>query len=435
MYGLIQKHKKIAVFIIAIASLSFLLWMFSAADIRDIAGGSKACIATVNGECVTLREFRIEALRSPVPIQTREDRIRIAETLVVRELLYQKAKRIGLYTSDREIAEVIREDPAFKENGDFSVRKYKELLASLNILPEEYEAYLRKILTVNKLIDLIGNGVYITSEEKELYKRLNYTKIDGEAYIVDRSQVRAVFSPSEEEIRKFYEENKDMFVEEESRSIKLWETKDKEKAVSIYEEVKSGREPEGFSLIREGEIEKLPEKIRKRLERKDYTYDLRRIGDTYYIVKVIREEGKRIKPLEEVRERIIEELIAEREEELMNQRAKEIKNKLLKGIKVGTPSLKLKDTPVNQIRLIFGVDTVDLIRIFDSNTKVIGPFSTGNGYLILKLEGKQFREPSQTDLEKLEGELFTIKRSALLDFLIKSMQKKADIEFNMEFLR
>lgn len=409
--------------------------MFSAADIRDIAGGSKACIATVNGECVTLREFRIEALRSPVPIQTREDRIRIAETLVVRELLYQKAKSIGLYTSDREIAEVIREDPAFKENGDFSVRKYKELLASLNILPEEYEAYLRKILTVNKLIDLIGNGVYITSEEKELYKRLNYTKIDGEAYIVDRSQVRAVFSPSEEEIRKFYEENKDMFVEEESRSIKLWETKDKEKAVSIYEEVKSGREPEGFSLIREGEIEKLPEKLRKRLERKDYTYDLRRIGDTYYIVKVIREKGKRIKPLEEVRERIIEELIAEREEELMNQRAKEIKNKLLKGIKVGAPSLKLRDTPVNQIRLIFGVDTVDLIHIFDSNTKVIGPLSTGNGYLILKLEGKQFREPSQTDLEKLEGELFTIKRSALLDFLIKSMQKKADIEFNMEFLR
>ncbi len=409
--------------------------MFSAADIRDIAGGSKACVATVNGECVTLREFRIEALRSPVPIQTREDRIRIAETLVVRELLYQKAKSIGLYTSDREIAEVIREDPAFKENGNFSVRKYKELLASLNILPEEYEAYLRKILTVNKLIDLIGNGVYITSEEKELYKRLNYTRIDGEAYIVDRSQVRAVFSPSEEEIRKFYEENKDMFVEEESRSIKLWETKDKDKAVSIYEEVKAGREPEGFSLIREDEIEKLPEKIRKRLERKDYTYDLRRIGDTYYIVKVIREEGKRIKPLEEVRERIIEELIAEREEELMEQRAKEIKNKLLKGIKVGAPSLKLRDTPVNQIRLIFGVDTVDLIRIFDSNTKVIGPLSTGNGYLILKVEGKQFREPSQTDLEKLEGELFTVKRSALLDFLIKSMQKKADIEFNMEFLR
>ncbi len=435
MYGFIQKHKKIAVLIIAIASLSFLFWMFSAADIRDIAGGSKACIATVNGECVTLREFRIEALRSPVPIQTREDRIRLAETLVVRELLYQKAKRIGLYTSDREVAEVIKEDPAFKENGNFSVRKYKELLASLNILPEEYEAYLRKILTVNKLIDLIGNGVYITSEEKELYKRLNYTKIDGEAYIIDRSQVRAVFSPSEEEIRKFYEENKEMFVEEESRSIKLWETKDKEKAVSIYEEVKMGREPEGFHLIREDEIEKLPEKIRKRLERKDYTYDLRKIGDTYYIVKVIREEGKRIKPLEEVREKIIEELIAEREEELMEQRAKEIKNKLLKGIKVGTPSLKLRDTPVNQIRLLFGVDTIDLIHIFDSSTGVIGPLKTLDGYLILKVNNKQFKEPPQTDLEKLEGELFVIKRSALLDFLIKSMQKKADIEFNMEFLR
>ena len=409
--------------------------MFSAADIRDIAGGSKACIATVNGECVTLREFRIEALRSPVPIQTREDRIRLAETLVVRELLYQKAKKIGLYTSDREVAEVIREDPAFKENGDFSVRKYKDLLASLNILPEEYEAYLRKILTVNKLIDLIGNGVYITSEEKELYKKLNYTKIDGEAYIVDRSQVRARFSPSEDEVRRFYEENKEMFAEEESRSIKLWKTKDKEKAVGIYEEVKSGREPEGFSLIREDEIEKLPEKIRKRLERKDYTYDLRRVGDTYYIVKVIREEGKRIKPLEGVRKRIIEELIAEREEELMEQRAKEIKNKLLKGIKVGTPSLKLRDTPVNQIRLIFGVNTVDLMRIFDSSTKVIGPFRTEGGYLILKVDDKRFIEPPQTDLEKLEGELFTIKRSALLDLLIKSVQKKADIEFNMEFLR
>ncbi len=409
--------------------------MFSAADIRDIVGESKACVATVNGKCITLREFRIEALRSPVPIQTREDRVSIVETLIVRELLYQKAKKVGLYTSDKEIAEIIKEDPAFKENGDFSVRKYKELLASLNILPEEYETYIRKILTVNKLIDLIGNGVYITPEEKELYKRLNYTKIDGEAYIVDRNHIRAEFSPSEEEIRRFYEENKDLFMEEETLSIKLWKTKDKEDAVSIYEEVKSGKEPEGFSLIRGDEIEKLPEKIRERLERKDYTYDLRKIGDVYYIVKVIREEKKRIKPLEEVKQRIIEELIAEKEEELMKQRAEEIKNKLLKGVKVNASFLKLRDTPLNQIRFLFGVDTADLIRIFDSNTKVIGPLRTENGYLILKLKSKQFKEPSQSDLEKLEGDLFTIKRSALLDLLIKSIQKKADIEFNMEFIR
>jgi len=275
MYGLIQRHKKIAVLIIAVASLSFLLWMFSAADIRDIAGGSKACVATVNGECVTLREFRIEALRSTVPLQGREDRINIAETLVVRELLYQKALSVGLYTSDKEIAEIIKEDPSFKENGSFSIRKYRDILASLNILPDEYEAYLRKVLTVNKLIDLLGNGVYITPEEEELYKKLNYTRINGKAYIVDRNQIRAEFSPSEEEIKRFYEENKDRFVEEEEKSVKLWKTKNKEEAVKIYEEVKSGREPEGFSVVKN--TEDLPDKIRERLKRKDYNFDLKRL--------------------------------------------------------------------------------------------------------------------------------------------------------------
>jgi len=55
--------------------------------------------------------------------------------------------------------------------------------------------------------------------------------------------------------------------------------------------------------------------------------------------------------------------------------------------------------------------------------------------MVIKINHKQFKEPSPSEVERLKGELFTIKRSAVVDLLVKSLRKKADIEFNMEFLR
>ena len=435
MYGLIHRHKKIAVIVIGIASIAFLLWMFSAADIREMTGGSKACIVNVGKNCVTLREFKIELLRSPFQENTPEVRRQLAENLAIRELLYQKAKEIGLYTSNKEIFEVIQNDPSFQEGGSFSSVRYKNILASLNIMPEEYEEYLRKILTVNKLIDLIGNGIYITEEEEDMQIKLRSLRIEGKAYRIDKSTVKIKYEPGEEEIKRFYEDNKDMFYEEPKTTVKVWITEDKEKAADIYIRVKAGEEPEGYRIFEENNMEKLPDKIKKRLEREDYKYDLRKIGNRFYIVKVIREEKGRLRSLEEVKNLIINKLKEEKALELLYKEAESIKERLKRGESVNLPSLNISNTPIDQLPFLVGADERDLINIINGKEKVYGPFKSGNSYFVLQVKSRKYKNLQEEEIERIRQDLFLIKRSALIDLLVKDLKEKTDIEFNMDILR
>ncbi len=435
MYGLIHKHKAIAVIIIGIASLAFLLWMFSAADIKEMAGGSKACIVNVGDECVTLREYRIELLRTPIPENTPEIRKQIAEILAIRELLFQKAKRIGLHTSDKEVLEIIQNDPSFQENGNFNPERYKNMLINLNIMPEEYEEYLRKILTVNKLIDLIGNGIYITEEEENMEIKLQSTRIDGKAYRIDKDTVSLDYKPTEEEIKEFYENNKEMFYEDARVVVKLWKTEDKNKASDIYLSVKAGKEPQWFEVLEGNEINKLPKRIRDRLDKKDYKFDLKKIGNTFYIVKVSREEKGKIKPLREVRERIIKEILQDKADKFMKEKAEETINNLKAGKFVNIPAITLKDTPLNQLRFFLNADDKTLAKIAKTEEKIFGPFKSGKAYFILEIDKRDLKKLSTEEIEKLKQNLFAIKRSTMVDLLIKSLRGKTDIEFNMEILR
>ena len=143
MYSLVYKNKKFVAGVIGLVSLAFLLWLLWVGGVGDIVNIGQNCVAKVDGSCITLRDYRRELLRYGDLVQNKDMeplvREQVLESLIVQELLYAKAKKLGFLASNQEVIDLIKSDPSFQENGIFSTSKYKESLARLGLEPTEYE--------------------------------------------------------------------------------------------------------------------------------------------------------------------------------------------------------------------------------------------------------------------------------------------------------
>ena len=71
------------------------------------------------------------------------------------------AERSGISVSDAEVAEAIRRDPSFQQNGAFSFQLYSALLADNSITPERFEASLKRRMTLMRLAQsVLGSAAW-----------------------------------------------------------------------------------------------------------------------------------------------------------------------------------------------------------------------------------------------------------------------------------
>ncbi len=437
MYAIIQKHKRLAALIIAVASLSFLFWMFSVSDVRQMFG-LKGCVAQVNGSCITHREFRYELLRYSDLLDKEEIKNvvkrQVLYSLIGREALYQKALELGIRASDREVADYIKMDPSFQRNGSFDPSLYRGVLERVGLTPEEYEMYLKKKLTVKRLFNFLSKGVYLTDREGEVQKKLMTVRLRGKLYLLTPDSVSVTYRPNREEIERFYRENRDKFLLPEKRIFLMWKTESKEEAHRLYSDLKKGRVPEGGTLV-EG-IEGFPAGISKevgRLEKKG-SYTITKLGETYYVIYLKDVEPKRLMPLSEVEDEVKKLILEGKREEMLLKKAEEIKEGLSTGRKVGVRPLEFDNSTLEEFVKLFNLKGEDILRLVFSREKVFGPYRTARGVAVILIEGRDFKESGVLDYDDTES-LRKAKEEALIDLFAKKVIDKAEKKINEEYLR
>lgn len=115
------------------------------------------------------------------------------------------AGEMGITTSDEEVGEALRRDPAFRVNGAFDKQRYQAVIQSqLRVPVEIFEEYVRKTLTIRKVVNALESITW--TSPSELRSRLSnltdtlsiqYALIPKDASL-DKVQVTA------EEAEKFY---------------------------------------------------------------------------------------------------------------------------------------------------------------------------------------------------------------------------------------
>jgi peptidyl-prolyl cis-trans isomerase D len=439
MYSLIHKNKKFVAGVIGFVSLAFLLWLLWVGGVRDIANIGQNCVANVNGSCITLRDYRRELLRYGDLTQNKDMerllRQQVLESLIVQELLYAKAKKLGFLASDQEVIDLIRSDPSFQENGIFSTSKYKESLARLGLEPTEYEEYIRKILTIQKLLNLIGNGVYMTPKEEEINLLSQSFEISGRLYMINSEDVSV--SVSEKEILDFYTQNRESFKREPTKVVRLWIEKDKQKAEEIYKALRNRQEVPNFKEFKlpqqEGEF---PTELKGELNRLSPTepISLVKTGEGYATVFLFKEETGGYKSLEEVKAQIEKTLKEKKAQEQVQSLAEKVKEDLKQGRDVPYKFLEFSKTPALQLLSVMKLGEKDLFEILLSKEKVFGPYPLLKGYGVLVVQERSKKEIDQRQRAEFIKDLLSLKKDTTINYYIESLRKGAKVKINRELI-
>ncbi len=144
---------------------------------------------------------------------------RLLNQMVAEKLVLMAADETGFIVSDKEVQDSISNNPDFQTNSVFDKRKYLAILSANRMNPGDFESSLRDDITVQKLIQFLGDMVQVTEDEiVDEYDRKNEKVKIAYLTISDSGQAAGV-NVSEEQLKDYFEKNKQAFKRPEGREI------------------------------------------------------------------------------------------------------------------------------------------------------------------------------------------------------------------------
>ena len=224
MLDVLRKRKRswIIIFLLGLIIVVFIAF-YGGNKFHDQASQD---IAEVNGEIITQREFalhyqkELERYRemfkgSLTPELEKNLNLRgsLLEQLIEKRLILQEARNLGLAATDEDLMTAIAQVPDFQVNGRFNKDRYLQLLRANRINPGQFEDEQREQLTIQRLYSLLMNAVHVTEAEVRDRYRFDQGKINLYFIRLPATMYLSEVKPTEEEIKKFYDRNKELLKE------------------------------------------------------------------------------------------------------------------------------------------------------------------------------------------------------------------------------
>ncbi len=241
--GMMAKMRSLApAFILSVGVLFVLFMVISDSNVLEALGGRTTDIGSVNGDEITYQQFMevLERQRETQKQQTGNDieeeqmdqfREQIWDAMVTQTLFQQQIDKYGITVSDEEIKDVILgENPP-----DFLRRSFIDSLGRFNremyidalYRPEnkqvlvQAEEYVRQTRLNEKLQSILLASVNVT--EDELMRKFidQNTRVNVEYALIDLNRFPdSVVTVSDDELKKYYNENLDKYKVKAQRKLK-----------------------------------------------------------------------------------------------------------------------------------------------------------------------------------------------------------------------
>ncbi|MHA6684815.1 SurA N-terminal domain-containing protein [Mesorhizobium sp. A556] len=217
--------------LLSILVLSFAVWGISGRMAGGLAGHES--VITVGGTSVSVNEYRL-AYDGQVNAMSQQFGQRISREqatalgidsqvlgqLVSGALLDEEARKIGLGLSKDRLAELTREDPAFKgPGGQFDRRTFDYMLNQAGMRPEDYLVNRAKVAVRQQIVQAVSDGM--KAPDTFLHAVALYR---GEDRTVDyitlpKSLVEPLAAPSDSALSSYFDENKKTYAAPEYRKF------------------------------------------------------------------------------------------------------------------------------------------------------------------------------------------------------------------------
>ena len=180
-------------------------------------------VATVNGEPVTVEEFREahanmrENLRRQYGGEIDDEMLRqmnleqqVLNSLIDEKLLMQVADKKSLRAGDDAVADAIARIPAFQTNGRFDPQRYQRVLSQSRITPQQFEAMQKESILAQQIQNFIAGTVTVSETEARAWFEWENTEVDIDYVVFSPDDIQAV-DASDDEINAYYEDNQDRY--------------------------------------------------------------------------------------------------------------------------------------------------------------------------------------------------------------------------------
>ena len=220
--------------IVALISVPFALWGIQS----YLEVGGNKFLAKVNDTEITPAQFdralsrqraRLqEMFGKNMPKSDAYDQMlkkQVLDQLITTEVLNQYATESGYTVADASLASAIQEIDAFKEDGQFSAKLYERILNSQGMSIPGFEAVYRQELATSHIQNAIMASSITTSSEIEQQWKLNNQHRNISFIEFKSVDYLKQISVSDDEAKKYYEQNSFRYMNPEQVSIQYIELK------------------------------------------------------------------------------------------------------------------------------------------------------------------------------------------------------------------
>jgi peptidyl-prolyl cis-trans isomerase D len=178
-------------------------------------GGNQNVVATIESEKVSTQEF-VSHIRQ---LNLNDEQIKslpntdlieqILSQYIGRKVMVLEIEKIGATVSDDALRNIIKNDKMFYKNDKFSRIEYEKFLIKSSITAPQFEANIVEQEKRRQFLSSLAGGIVIPeSLIKQEFRKENQTKT---IKYIDLEKYHSRNKPAEEEIKKLYERNKNIF--------------------------------------------------------------------------------------------------------------------------------------------------------------------------------------------------------------------------------
>jgi peptidyl-prolyl cis-trans isomerase D len=188
-------------------------------------------IATVGKQEITIEEYKSNLLQTVERLSRMQSgRVsremikgmgipeQVLQALISDKIIFFLADKLNLVATDEEVREKIINSPEFQRDGKFiGFDEYRRILAYNRIDLKDFEDSKRIEVLKEKFINVLTSSITVSEKDVMDYYKREKEKLNVEYAIVDISTVQLDKEPTKDELKNWFEKNKESFKIPEKR--------------------------------------------------------------------------------------------------------------------------------------------------------------------------------------------------------------------------
>ena len=218
----------VATLFLGAIALVFIFWGI------DFKMGSQSFAAKVGRESISpdvvrrawqQRQSQLQQmLRDELPPDmVKSQQAMLLDQFVQQALLKQRAERFGYRVSDQELAARVMEYPQFQVDGKFSQDRYNAMVRSSGLTATGFEAELQEGLLIDQLRNAVVESAFVVPYELDRRYAMEKQEREIDYALIPATTFAATTSITDEQVQKWYDENKDKYLLPETVNLQYVE--------------------------------------------------------------------------------------------------------------------------------------------------------------------------------------------------------------------